>query len=178
ACLRTANGRPGERELQLHRLGEVRDLARAHADAHARAAAERAAAARVDDEPRTRTRLRVVPRYGHLGRRAQEGSVALPHRTRRRRFPVRAGATVGAGRRVHEGRPAARRTGSTNTSITPPHTAGLQLATSSISSIRSSRGVPVSSTSFAAAITAPSPQPPPMVPSSPRAGSTIILLPA
>src|SRR5690606_20466632 len=77
--LRAADRRPGERELELHGLGEVDNLAGVEGEAHAGAAAGRAAAERVDDEPAAGAGLGVGPADRARRGAPEEGAVSLPH---------------------------------------------------------------------------------------------------
>ena len=67
ARLGAADGRAGDGELDLHRLGQRLDLAPVEPLAHARAAAGGAAAQRVDDDPALGGGLGVVPLEDDLG---------------------------------------------------------------------------------------------------------------
>src|SRR5690606_9892206 len=61
AALGATDGRSRDRELELHRLREVRHLACGHARAHARTATCGTTVQRVDHEPRACAGLAIVP---------------------------------------------------------------------------------------------------------------------
>ncbi len=80
AGLSTPDGRAGEGELELHRLGQVGDLLAGDAFPHTGATPGRAATEGVDDQPSPGVGLRVVPLHHLMRWRGEVVAVTGPNR--------------------------------------------------------------------------------------------------